>query len=83
MMILAILSHGGNGNVYTSDGRNVRIESIYEKFNNQFCPLLKGKPKFFIIQVKLMPWNFMTLQFDSKSTDTLKSVNPRGLHLKL
>ena len=55
MMILAILSHGGNGNVYTSDGRNVRIESIYEKFNNQFCPLLKGKPKFFIIKVKLMP----------------------------
>jgi hypothetical protein len=35
MMILAILSHGSNGNVYTSDGRIVPTENIYEKFNNQ------------------------------------------------
>jgi hypothetical protein len=51
MMILAILSHGRDGHVYASDGAVIGIESIYEKFNNQHCPALQGKPKFFIIQV--------------------------------
>jgi len=52
MMILVVLSHGRDGHIYAADGRVISTESIYEKFNNQFCPLLKGKPKFFIIQVK-------------------------------
>ena len=51
MMILVILSHGRDGKIITSSGREYQIESIYEKFNNRECPLLKGKPKFFIIQV--------------------------------
>ncbi len=50
MMILAILSHGRDGHIYASDGAVIGVESIYEKFNNQHCPALKGKPKFFIIQ---------------------------------
>lgn len=52
MMIMAILSHGRDGHVYTSDGRMNPTERIYEKFNNQNCQALKGKPKFFIIQVR-------------------------------
>ena len=51
MMILVILSHGRDGKIITSSGREYQIESIYEKFNNRECPFLKGKPKFFIIQV--------------------------------
>ena len=51
MMILAVLSHGRDGKIITSGGREVHIETIYEQFNNHMCPLLKGKPKFFIIQV--------------------------------
>ena len=51
MMILVILSHGRDGKIITSSGREYQIESIYEKFNNRECPSLKGKPKFFIIQV--------------------------------
>jgi hypothetical protein len=51
MMILAVLSHGRDGNIFAADGRVISTETIYEKFNNQFCPYLKGKPKFFIIQV--------------------------------
>ena len=27
------------------------IENISRRFNNEYCPKLKGKPKFFIIQV--------------------------------
>jgi len=50
MMILAILSHGREGNVFASDGTVIAIEAIYEKFNNRNCPALQGKPKFFIIQ---------------------------------
>ena len=51
MMIMAVLSHGRDGNIFAADGRVISTETIYEKFNNQFCPFLKGKPKFFIIQV--------------------------------
>ena len=51
MMILVVLSHGRDGKIITSGGREFPIETVYEQFNNQMCPLLKGKPKFFIIQV--------------------------------
>ena len=52
MMVLAILSHGRDGQIYTSDSNVVATEAIYEKFNNEYCPALSGKPKFFIIQVR-------------------------------
>jgi len=51
MMILVILSHGHDGQIYAADGPYISTEWIYKEFNNEFCPLLKGKPKFFIIQV--------------------------------
>ena len=51
MMILVVLSHGKDGHIYTSDGLKYETENIYRKFNNQNCPNLKGKPKFFIVQV--------------------------------
>jgi len=50
MMILAVLSHGRDGQVVTSDGLPVDTEDIYARFNNTNCPLLQGKPKFFIVQ---------------------------------
>jgi len=50
MTIVVILSHGSDGVVYTSDGRSINMEYIYEFFNNRNCPLLRGKPKFFIVQ---------------------------------
>ncbi|CAB4061853.1 unnamed protein product [Lepeophtheirus salmonis] len=50
MMALAVLSHGRNGMIITHEGAKVDTEWIYSQFNNQKCPLLKGKPKFFIIQ---------------------------------
>lgn len=50
MMILVVLSHGRDGHVIASDGSSIGTETIYEKFNNEHCPALQGKPKFFIIQ---------------------------------
>lgn len=50
MAIVVILSHGHDGVVYASDGQSINMEYIYEFFNNRNCPLLRGKPKFFIVQ---------------------------------
>ena len=54
MMILVILSHGREGHVFSADSIRLPVEEIYEKFNNLNCPKLKGKPKFFIIQVSFI-----------------------------
>jgi len=51
MMIVCILSHGlENGKIVTSDGFKIDTDSdVLRRFNNDYCPKLKGKPKFFII----------------------------------
>ena len=36
--------------MYAADGQSIDMEYIYEFFNNRNCPLLRGKPKFFIVQ---------------------------------
>ena len=51
MMILVILSHGREGSIDTVEGQPYPLENIFSRFNNQQCPNLKGKPKFFIVQV--------------------------------
>jgi len=51
MMILVILSHGRDqGRVDTVEGQSYELERVFAQFNNQQCPNLKGKPKFFIVQ---------------------------------
>lgn len=50
MAVVAILSHGKDGVVYSADGQSINMEYIYEFFNNKNCPMLQGKPKFFIVQ---------------------------------
>jgi len=50
MMILVILSHGREGSIDTVEGQPYSLEFIFSRFNNQQCPNLKGKPKFFIVQ---------------------------------
>jgi len=52
MAIVCVSSHGSDsGKIITSDCRELDLEQeILRRFNNQQCPRLKGKPKFFIIQ---------------------------------
>jgi len=50
MMILVILSHGREGEINTVEGQPYELERVFAQFNNQQCPYLKGKPKFFIVQ---------------------------------
>ena len=50
MCTVAIMSHGIENSVLTTDGRSVECEWILEQFNNRHCPQLRGKPKLFIFQ---------------------------------
>ena len=51
MCVVIVLSHGDDGDlIYSCDGRVVSAEYLLRQFNNDACPLLKGKPKFFILQ---------------------------------
>eukprot|EP00090_Calanus_glacialis_P013661 TRINITY_DN22315_c0_g1_i1.p1 TRINITY_DN22315_c0_g1~~TRINITY_DN22315_c0_g1_i1.p1 ORF type:complete len:416 (+),score=104.06 TRINITY_DN22315_c0_g1_i1:319-1566(+) len=50
MAIVAILSHGRHGLIAAADGRELETEWVLRQFNNDGCPALKGKPKFFIFQ---------------------------------
>jgi hypothetical protein len=50
MFIFAILTHGVKEEVHGADGHKVPTSFIFEKFNNERCPALKAKPKYFIIQ---------------------------------
>merc|ERR1711892_825955 len=52
MMAVCILSHGREqGKIISTDGLHIDTEiDVLRKSNNDYCPELKGKPKFFIIQ---------------------------------
>ena len=51
MCIVIILSHGNDGGlINAADGKSVPTEYVLRRFNNDACPALKGKPKFFVLQ---------------------------------
>jgi len=52
MLIVCVLSHGkAQSKIVASDCFDIDIEQdILRRFNNEYCPQLQGKPKFFILQ---------------------------------
>jgi caspase 7 len=48
----AILSHGDEGVIYGKDGI-VKVNDLFAPFKGDVCPKLAGKPKFFVIQVRI------------------------------
>ena len=50
MAAIAILSHGTEGFMYGADNCAIDIEWVIQQLNNENCPNLRGKPKFFILQ---------------------------------
>ncbi|CAL1529067.1 unnamed protein product [Lymnaea stagnalis] len=48
--VCCILSHGGEGFIFGTNGRKVLITDITGHFRAQFCPTLAGKPKLFFLQ---------------------------------
>lgn len=50
MAVVVVMSHGRHGLIAGADGREIECEWLLRQFNNDGCPALKGKPKFFILQ---------------------------------
>ena len=50
MTAVVVMSHGRDGAICTSEGRELETEWILKQFNNEGCPRLRGKPKLFIFQ---------------------------------
>jgi hypothetical protein len=48
-LVVIVSSHGSDGVVYGTDGKEVKIKDILELFNNEKCPALLGKPKIFFL----------------------------------
>ena len=48
MCVMAIMSHGDKGLIFSSDGKALEEDWILEHFNNRSCPSLMGKPKLFM-----------------------------------
>ncbi|XP_013094741.2 caspase-8-like [Biomphalaria glabrata] len=48
--VCCILTHGGEGFVFGSNGRKYSIKEIINCFSAQKCPTLAGKPKLFFLQ---------------------------------
>ncbi|CAL8290189.1 unnamed protein product [Merluccius merluccius] len=48
--VLCLLSHGVDGAVYGTDGELLKLDWVFEAFDNSHCPLLQNKPKMFFIQ---------------------------------
>ena len=50
-LMVAILTHGIKGKLYSTDGELIPVEDITKLFNGYRCPSLIGKPKIFLLQV--------------------------------
>ncbi len=48
--MLAILSHGADGEVYGTDA-TIKLQKLIDPLKGDSCKSLAGKPKIFIIQV--------------------------------
>ena len=49
-LIIAILTHGIEGKLYSTDGDLIPVEEVTKYFDGNHCPSLIGKPKVFIFQ---------------------------------
>ncbi|CAL8126738.1 unnamed protein product [Orchesella dallaii] len=49
-LVVAIMTHGEKNTIYLSDGTQLPVNLIWEKFEANACPTLAGKPKIFIVQ---------------------------------
>jgi len=57
MAVFVLMAHGDDDSVlYTANGRTIKTEEIIDLFYDENCPNLKGKPKWFIFQVKVSPF---------------------------
>lgn len=48
-LIIAILTHGINGKLYSTDGGLIPVEELTKYFDGVNCPSLIGKPKVLVV----------------------------------
>ena len=48
--VCCLLSHGNSGRIFGADSTEIELKDIYNLFDTENCPTLKGKPKIFIVQ---------------------------------
>lgn len=48
--VVILMSHGELNHIYGNDYNQVKLQDIFEKFNNANCPKLRERPKMFFIQ---------------------------------
>lgn len=48
--VCIIMSHGEQQHIYGSDDSTVKLQTIFELFNNNGCPAMRERPKIFLIQ---------------------------------
>ncbi|XP_003383519.1 PREDICTED: caspase-3-like [Amphimedon queenslandica] len=68
-LVVAILSHGVNGQVYGTDGVLIKVDDLTDYFNGRWCPSLNGKPKIFLLQA-CRGGNFDYGAINPESTDS-------------
>jgi len=67
MSIFVMMAHGGyDGELFTANGKSIKIESIIDQFDDRLCPNLKGKPKWFIFQVKQVDFRYFLVWNQSR-----------------
>lgn len=49
-LVVCILSHGLEGQLYGTDEELIPVEMVFKPFNGYNCPTLVGKPKMFLMQ---------------------------------
>ena len=49
-LVVCILTHGVEGQLYGSDEELIPVEMVFKPFNGYNCPTLVGKPKVFLMQ---------------------------------
>ena len=50
MFVLVMGSHGSEGTIVGSDGKNVKLSEIYKLLSPKNFPAMRGKPKLIVIQ---------------------------------
>uniref|UniRef100_A0A3Q3WWP2 Caspase-8 n=1 Tax=Mola mola TaxID=94237 RepID=A0A3Q3WWP2_MOLML len=50
VLVVCVLSHGGKGCVFGTDGQEVSLGDVTQPFTSRSAPTLAGKPKVFFIQ---------------------------------
>ena len=74
-LLVAILTHGDDGNLYGTDNKPIALKNLTELFHGKSCPSLVGKPKIFIVQACRGKEKDSGVKYDPTDGDDDKEAN--------